>query len=307
MKNFNSFFNQLTAMPKRLAMVLTVLFTLGVGSMLGGSIEINTTNSGVDGSYRDYTFDVNSVTFGCTQWMKNNNIQAKKSITNSLYNVDAIPGTITSIVVKQTGTARAVKIYGGTASKPTTQITSPSTAAEMTFDFTGKDYTYFSLTTPGNACYFDKITINYTSSGGGSTGGDSGDDSGDAGSGGCEWQLVTDASTLKAGDRVVIAAKDYNYAISTTQNTNNRGQVVITKSGNTIAEPSSSVQVLTLETGKTSGSLAFNTGYGNKLFFILIHCHLNSIIISKISFSFYNIILSQIHFNVFYNTIFNFC
>ena len=35
MKNFNSFFNQLTAMPKRLAMVLTVLFTVGVGSMLG--------------------------------------------------------------------------------------------------------------------------------------------------------------------------------------------------------------------------------------------------------------------------------
>ena len=35
MKNFNSFFNQLTAMPKRLAMVLTVLFTLGVGSMWG--------------------------------------------------------------------------------------------------------------------------------------------------------------------------------------------------------------------------------------------------------------------------------
>ena len=38
MKNFNSFFNQLTAMPKRLAMVLTVLFTLGVGSMLGAAL-----------------------------------------------------------------------------------------------------------------------------------------------------------------------------------------------------------------------------------------------------------------------------
>ena len=35
MKNFNSIFNQLTAMPKRLAMVLTVLFTIGVGSMWG--------------------------------------------------------------------------------------------------------------------------------------------------------------------------------------------------------------------------------------------------------------------------------
>ena len=34
-KKQNLLFNQLTAMPKRLAMVLTVLFTLGVGSMLG--------------------------------------------------------------------------------------------------------------------------------------------------------------------------------------------------------------------------------------------------------------------------------
>ena len=39
MKNFNSIFNQLTAMPKRLAMVLTVLFTIGVGSMLGADYE----------------------------------------------------------------------------------------------------------------------------------------------------------------------------------------------------------------------------------------------------------------------------
>ena len=42
MKNFNSIFNQLTAMPKRLAMVLTVLFTLGVGSMLGAEVTFTT-------------------------------------------------------------------------------------------------------------------------------------------------------------------------------------------------------------------------------------------------------------------------
>ena len=153
----------------KLFFALFAMLALGVGNAWAESIEINTTSSGVNGSYRDYEFDVNSITFGCTQWMKNNNIQAKKSTTNSLYNVDAIPGTITSIVVKQTGTARAIKVYGGTSTKPTTQITSPSTAAEMTFDFTGKDYTYFSLTTPSNACYFDKITINYTPS---SSGGD---------------------------------------------------------------------------------------------------------------------------------------
>ncbi len=127
-----------------------------------GSIEINTTNSGVTGSYQDKEFDVNGITFKFTQWMKSTNIQAKKSTTNSCYNIDAIPGTITSIVVVQTGTARAIKIYGGTSEKPTEQITSPATAATMTFDFTGKNYNYFSLTTPGNACYFDKITINYT-------------------------------------------------------------------------------------------------------------------------------------------------
>jgi hypothetical protein len=83
-----------------------------------------------------------------------------------------------------------------------------------------------------------------------------------SGGGECTWELVTDASTLKDGDRVVIAAKDYNYAISTTQGNNNRGQAAITKSGNTIAEPSSSVQVLTLKTGKVSNSFAFYTGSG---------------------------------------------
>ena len=258
----NLLFNQASALGKRLAMVLTMLLTIGIGTMWGESIEINTSNSGVDGSYRDYEFDVSSITFGCTQWMKNNNIQAKKSTTNSLYNVDAIPGIITSIVVKQTGTARAIKIYGGTSTQPTTQITSPTTAAEMTFDFTGKDYTYFSLTTPSNACYFDKITINYTPSGGGGSTGD-GDNTGGGGDNGeCTWELVTDVSTLKDGDEVVIAAKDYNFAISTTQNNNNRGQAAITKSENTIEEPSTSVQILTLKTGKVSSSFAFQDNDG---------------------------------------------
>lgn len=125
------------------------------------SIEINTTNSGVTDSYADKTFDVDDVTFGFTQWMKNTNIQAKKSTTNSCYNVDAIPGKIKKITVVQTGTARAIKIYGGTSSKPTTEITAPSTAATMEFVFTGKNYTYFSMTTPNNAVYINTITIEY--------------------------------------------------------------------------------------------------------------------------------------------------
>ena len=86
------------------------------------------------------------------------------------------------------------------------------------------------------------------------------DDTGD----GCTWELVTDASTLAAGDRIVIAASGYDYAISTTQNSNNRGQAAITKSTDkkTISTPSNSVQILTLESGTTSGSFAFNTDNG---------------------------------------------
>lgn len=76
------------------------------------------------------------------------------------------------------------------------------------------------------------------------------------------WTLVTDASTLKAGDQIVIVAKDYNYAISTEQKSNNRGQAAVTKSGSTIVEPGTTVQKLTLETGKSSGTFAFNTGSG---------------------------------------------
>lgn len=76
------------------------------------------------------------------------------------------------------------------------------------------------------------------------------------------WTLVTDASTLKAGDQIIIVAKDYNYAISTDQKSNNRGQAAVTKSGSTINEPGATVQKLTLEAGKSSGTFAFNTGSG---------------------------------------------
>ena len=75
------------------------------------------------------------------------------------------------------------------------------------------------------------------------------------------WNLVTDVSTLAVNDQVVIAAKDANFAMSTKQNTNNRGQTAITKSGNTIT-PDDNVQILTLTEGTTSGTFAFYTGSG---------------------------------------------
>jgi len=75
------------------------------------------------------------------------------------------------------------------------------------------------------------------------------------------WTLVTDANTLAEGDQVVIAASGSNYALGTTQNTNNRAAVTISKSGNTITI-GNSVQILTLKTGTVAGTWAFYTGSG---------------------------------------------
>ena len=75
------------------------------------------------------------------------------------------------------------------------------------------------------------------------------------------WTLVTDVNDLAAGDQIVIVAKNANYAMSTTQNSNNRAQAAVTKNENIITF-GSDVQIMTLEVGKTSGTYAFNTGSG---------------------------------------------
>jgi hypothetical protein len=66
---------------------------------------------------------------------------------------------------------------------------------------------------------------------------------------------------LKADAQIVIVAKNANYAMSTTQNSNNRAQATVTKDGNFITL-GSDVQILTLKAGKTSGTWAFYTGTG---------------------------------------------
>ena len=72
------------------------------------------------------------------------------------------------------------------------------------------------------------------------------------------WTLVTSASSLAAGDQIIIAAKDSNYAIGPDKG-NNREAVAITKSGNTLVNPSNSVEIITLEAGTVTNTFAFKT------------------------------------------------
>ena len=77
--------------------------------------------------------------------------------------------------------------------------------------------------------------------------------------------LVTDASSLKVGDQIVIVASGYDYAMSTTQNNNNRGRAAITKDGNTITV-GDDTQIITLEAGLVDGTFAFKVDGDNYLY-----------------------------------------
>lgn len=79
------------------------------------------------------------------------------------------------------------------------------------------------------------------------------------------WSLVTDASSLAAGDEIIIASSGYNYALGTTQNSNNRSAAAITKSDDKselVSPDGSSVQVITLTAGSTSGTFGLYTDAG---------------------------------------------
>jgi hypothetical protein len=68
--------------------------------------------------------------------------------------------------------------------------------------------------------------------------------------------LVTDASTLYAGDQIVIVAAGYDFALGLTQNTSNRGQAAVTKDGNVVTFDASAVQIITLAPGAVNKTFA---------------------------------------------------
>lgn len=72
--------------------------------------------------------------------------------------------------------------------------------------------------------------------------------------------LVTDASTLKVGDEIIIAAKDNDFAMGE-QKANNRAAVAVTKSEDKLTL-TADVQKLTLKQGAKENTFAFDTGSG---------------------------------------------
>ena len=75
----------------------------------------------------------------------------------------------------------------------------------------------------------------------------------EAGSGEGTYTLVTDASQLERGKNVIIAAKDYDYAMGAIYSTYYRAQAAVTKSGSTLT-PGDGVYLFTLGDGSSTGT-----------------------------------------------------
>ena len=83
-----------------------------------------------------------------------------------------------------------------------------------------------------------------------------------------EYTMVTSASQLNVNDEVIVVSSKYDYALSTTQNGNNRGYTGVTKTGSSIYSPSDAVQIITLVDGYVPGEYALQVGTGNYLRFV---------------------------------------
>ena len=77
-----------------------------------------------------------------------------------------------------------------------------------------------------------------------------------------KWELVTDASSLAVGDKIVIVASGYDYALGSTQANNNRPAVSISKNTYNTVAINDTVQILTLVEGTEEGTFGLYTGTG---------------------------------------------
>ena len=82
------------------------------------------------------------------------------------------------------------------------------------------------------------------------------------------YELVTKTDDLLYNSKIIIAAasSEYDFAIGTTQNGNNRKAEGVTRDGIKILDPSSSVEIFSLEAGTESGTYAFKGQDGKYIY-----------------------------------------
>ena len=266
MKNFNSFFNSLVAMPKRLAMVLTVLFTLGVGSMWAQTFT--RISSASELSNGDEIIFVNQAgTHACGTTQNTNNRTPVAITTSSKSYSYKSTDNVQVFVVKVNGSNYGFHtgngyIYSASTSNnylktnTTASTTSPTGTSAWTLSVSDNVFTVQNTTNTSyylafnSTSYFSQyksgqskpyIYKKQTSSGGENTGGDSGDDSGDSGDDGDfgdgEW-VETEIANISSTDIVVVTMTNSSgtYAMSNSNGTSSAPTATeVTVSENTLS------------------------------------------------------------------------
>lgn len=169
------------------------------------------------------------------------------SVSTHYHNLTAIPGAITNISVSvASGTDRTYNVYASTSAVITsisglTKVGDVKGSSSLTLSASSK-YRYFWLQCTGGASFLNNITITYEEPS-------------------YTFTRISSVGDLEAGDDIVIVNQSENYALSTTQNTNNRGRASISATNHTFTySPSSGVQVLTVSIN--SGYYSFHDGTG---------------------------------------------
>ncbi len=253
----------------RFLTVFTILFTIGIGQILGATAS--------------YTWDLTSssanwTSSNCETYFSQPYGMKKKDAYIINKNIDdfkqyAATATSIQIGVKSLcngATTSKLTIYlvdkDGNMVGSGMEITpdNKSSASNTTYKYvtftsnlsTATGYkiqcTTFGKNVLVNGSSYE-ITYDDSSSGSGSGNIGGGNDSD-----GCTWELVTDASTLAAGNRIVIAAAGYDYAMGdNSSNGEYRIRTAITKNENKIAI-TNDVQIIILEEGTKTNTFAFN-------------------------------------------------
>ena len=275
-----------TTFAKRVVTALVVLMTIGVSAAWAEETLVYTLTpaSGSNNSYAgncDITID--GIIWNLTG---NSTVQpwriGGKSLTNvdrAIYSKTPISSDVSKIEVTH-GTASSITVNSlkliisdaANGNGETIDVTFKSSAT-ITIELPEGDYSnkYFKFlynvtVSDSDNRYLQFTNAKFYTSDSGETPGGGGetpepDPDPDVPSGEYTATLVTNVGDLKAGDQIIIAASNYDVALSTMQNTNNRGQATVTKEELEIAFDDKT-QIITLEAGTIENTYAFNVGNG---------------------------------------------
>ena len=253
----------------RVLATLLLCLTLGVGNAWADVTDVITASdlTATSGSYTAFSNvskSSNAVYAGKTA-LGNSVIQMNSSSPNGIISTTS-GGTIKSVTIvweSHTTTGRTIDIYGkNSAYSASSELWNSTNAgvkvgsvsydgshATTTLQVYG-DFQYIGLRSNSNALYVSSISITWTTPSNPTT-----------------FSLVTNASDLSAGDKIIILDTGGTYALSTTQNTNNRAGVAAAAnnwsiSGNIVTlGASSTVQVITLGASGSYKTLVTGTGF----------------------------------------------